>query len=143
MQDASDLGQRVETALVDAVAKLLQLLPRFRGFEILGPERKRPALAGSCGVDGAPVLPEDTVAVRLEVQYPLAVFLSGEISLPERAHAEPEKSSDALDLARADVDPARLGSAAAVIALMARESEALGVPRGGLLFPLGCQDATL
>ena len=63
-EHALDLRQRVEAALIDTVAELLQRLPRFGCFEVLAPERKRTALAWPCGIDGAAIVPENTVAVR-------------------------------------------------------------------------------
>ena len=139
-QYALDLRQRVEAALIDAVAELLQRLPRFGGFEVLGPERKRTALAWPRGIDGATIVPEDTVAVRFQTEHRLPVFVFREKPLLERSLAELEKPGDALDLLRADVDPAGLRSAAAVIALMTRELQPVRVPRRR---SLRSQDGTL
>ena len=129
VEDASYLGEGVEAALVDTVAELLQLLPSFRRSEIFGPERKRSALAGSRGVDGAPLLPKDAVAVRLETQDALAGFVFCQKPFPERSHPQPEETGDALDLARAHVDPPGLRAPATVVALMARETKPRRVPR--------------
>ena len=139
-QYALDLRQRVEAALIDAVAELLQRLPRFGGFEVLGPEWKRTALAWPCGIDGAAVVPEDTVAVRFKLQHRVPVFVFREKPLLELAWAEFEKPGDALDLLRAHVDPPRLCSAAAVIALMTRKLQSARVPRN---CSLRSQDGTL
>lgn len=129
VEDALNLGERIETTRVDAVAERLQLPPRFRGFEVLGPEGKRSALTGSHRVDGAAVVPEDAVAVRFQLQDRFPAFVLGEKPGAERALRECEKPNEALDLPRAHVDPPRLASAATAVALMTRKPQARRVPR--------------
>ena len=127
-ENAPNLGEGVEAPSIDAVTEFLQLAPCLGRGERLPPKGKRPALARSGGIYGTALVPKDAVAVRLQAQHRFPVFVFGEKAGTKPGHGEPEKFGDALDLLRADIDPPGLSPAAAVMALMARKSQPVGVP---------------
>jgi len=99
-----------------------------RGFaeETLFPERKRPALRGPAGIDGALFLPEDAVAAgafaEAESQFHATNAASGEL-----VAGKVEVSSHARDFVEAHPDESGV-SATALSAALALEADARGEP---------------
>jgi hypothetical protein len=110
------------------VAELPEPGPFGGRFEGLAPEGERAALPRALPVDGAAVVPEDAVAVRLEGQDGLAALVTRHELPPKPSLPHVEKARESRDPERGHVDDARLGSATAVVALMAGEPESARVP---------------
>src|SRR3990172_8418793 len=86
LEDRPDLLERVEPPVVDAMTELFQPRPVEGRAKRFSPERKRAALSGTLGIDGAALVPENAVAVVFQLEHRFAVLVPGDVA--------PSKSAD-------------------------------------------------